>query len=107
MSLYAEVAYSRYRPIDRDAIVPRIRQDLKDMGMLAGDAEICVDDVNDIQYGYPIYDAHYNQARPNIIKYFNQKRIYPCGRYGSWRYMSMEDAILDGKRVAECLIANA
>jgi len=29
--------------------------------------------------------------------------IIPCGRYGSWRYFSMEDAILDGKQVADIL----
>jgi protoporphyrinogen oxidase len=59
-----------------------------------------VEDTNDIKYGYPIYDSNYSKSRGEILEFLAQNNIMPCGRYGSWRYLSMEDAILDGRDVA-------
>jgi len=106
-SLYVEVAYSRERPIDKSKIILRIKEDLKKAGILTDNDRILVQDINDIKYGYPIYDAYYNQARQEILKYLTRKNIIPCGRYGSWRYFSMEDAILDGKRAADFILRDA
>ncbi|MBL7196822.1 MAG: FAD-dependent oxidoreductase [Candidatus Omnitrophica bacterium] len=103
-SLYAEVAYSENRSIDKSNIVLRIKEDLKQVGLLSGHDKVCAQNVNDIKYGYPIYDKNYREAKKGILKYLNQNNIIPCGRYGSWRYMSMEDVILEGKKVAESFI---
>lgn len=102
-SLYAEVAYSKDKPIDKNNIISNIKEDLKKVGTLKDDDRICIEDVNDIKYGYPIYDTNYSQTREKILKYLTHKNIVPCGRYGSWSYFSMEDAILDGKRAAALL----
>ena len=106
-SLYVEVSYSENKPINRNNIVLRIKEDLKKAGLLTPADRICLEDINDIKYGYPIYDINYRKARGEILKFLNQNNIISCGRYGSWRYMSMEDVILDGKKVAECLLKNA
>ncbi|MFC1658852.1 protoporphyrinogen/coproporphyrinogen oxidase [Candidatus Omnitrophota bacterium] len=103
-SLYAEVAYSENKPIDKSNIIARIKQDLKRTGVLIQPERICAEDINDIKYGYPIYDKNYQHSREGIVKFLAQNSIIPCGRYGSWRYMSMGDVILDGKQVAESLI---
>ncbi len=99
-SLYVEVSYSENKPIDKSNIVSRIKKDLRKAGTLNQSDRICVEDINDIKYGYPIYDKNYQQARGKILKYLYQNSIIPCGRYGSWQYFSMEDTILDGKRIA-------
>lgn len=99
-SLYVEVAYSKDKPINKNNIVLRIKEDLKKAGLLTQTDPICLEDINDIKYGYPIYDTNYHKAREKILKFLTQNNIYPCGRYASWRYMSMEDTLLDGKRVA-------
>ncbi len=100
-SLYIEVSYSQNHPINKAAIISCIEADLKDTGILTSKEKICCRDTNDIKYGYPIYDMHYSDAREKIIKYLLRKNIFGAGRYGSWRYFSMEDAILDGKEAAE------
>ncbi len=105
-SLYAEVSYSKNKPIDKSRIVSRIGEGLKRAGILDGREKICVQDINEIEYGYPIYDLHYHQARGAVTKYLNDHKVIPCGRYGSWRYFSMEDAILDGRRAAELFYKN-
>jgi len=102
-SLYAEAAYSKDRPIDKNKIASRIEDALKKTGIVGQDDAFCVQDINDIKYGYPIYDINYRRVRNEIIEYLIDRNIMPCGRYGSWRYMSMEDALLDGRKVADRL----
>lgn len=103
-SLYVEAAYSKDRPIDKNRIILQIMKELKRTGILFQNDKICAQDINDIKYGYPIYDQNYQQARGGILKYLRQNNILPCGRYGSWRYMSMEDVILEGKIITDKLL---
>lgn len=100
-SLYAELSYSKSKPIDRKNIVLKIKNDLVKTGIINSLDDICLEEINDIKYGYPIYDANYVKNSEGILSYLKSKDVTPCGRYGSWHYFSMEDAILDGKRAAE------
>ena len=100
-AIYTEVAYSKNRPINKNKIVKEIINDLKASGILGKNNKISILDINDIKYGYPIYDNHYFQATQAIKKFLLANNIIACGRYGNWQYMSMEDAILDGKQVAD------
>lgn len=102
-SLYAEVSYCNNKKIKHNEMVRKIIRGLKNNGILKKQQEINVLDVNDIKYGYPIYDKNYSEARKRVIDFLLSKDIISCGRYGSWRYMSMEDAILDGQSVAESI----
>jgi UDP-galactopyranose mutase len=100
-SLYIEVSYPQDKPVDKSDITFRIKDDLKKAGIIREDNQICREDINDIKYGYPIYDKNYSLVRSKISGFLLKNNIISCGRYGSWRYMSMEDALLDGKSVAE------
>jgi protoporphyrinogen oxidase len=100
-SLYAEVAYSKDKPIDKHNIAKRIIEDLKKLSIINREQDILVQYANDITYGYPVYDKYYAQTRQAILEFLNHNHIIPCGRYGSWRYMSMEDVILEGRDVAK------
>lgn len=102
-SLYAEVSYSDRKPINKQKMMSHITRGLKKIGLLSPKEKVCAKDINDIEYGYPIYDRHYKTARGKTLGFLNENGIIPCGRYGSWKYMSMEDAILDGKRAAESI----
>lgn len=96
-SLYAETAYSKDTIINKNNIVQNILNDLNKVCIVKQDNGIYARDTNDIEYGYPIYDANYNKARNGILEYLTNRNIMPCGRYGGWQYMSMEKALLDGK----------
>jgi len=99
-AIYTEVAYSKNRPINKNKIVKRIINDLKACGILGKKNKVSVLDINDIKYGYPIYDKNYARVTEAIKEFLLANNIITCGRYGSWKYMSMEDAILDGQQVA-------
>ena len=55
----------------------------------------------DIKYAYIIYDHNHAESTRVIEEYLNQHHVYLIGRYGRWKYMSMEDAILDVRNIAE------
>ncbi|MFH1413461.1 MAG: FAD-dependent oxidoreductase [Candidatus Omnitrophota bacterium] len=104
-SLYVEVAYSKKKPIDKNNIILRIKNDLIGVGILKKGAKIDCQDTNDIKYGYPIYDLNYKSTRGAIMKFLEKNDIAVCGRYGSWRYMSMEDTLMDALRLAKTVKA--
>ncbi|MDD4909388.1 MAG: FAD-dependent oxidoreductase [Candidatus Omnitrophica bacterium] len=104
-ALYAEVAYSQREPLDKKKLIDAIIADLNKAGIIYRHDRISAIDVNDIKYGYAIYDVDRNTALNVIFDFLRKHRIYPIGRYGRWAYMSMEDAILDGRQVAEELAA--
>ena len=102
-SLYVEVSYSDNKPLDKLHIAERIQKDLKLAGILLESDTILTTQINDIKYGYVIYDYNYRKSVKTIRDFLVIKNIYPAGRYGAWRYTSMEDAILEGKELGELL----
>ncbi len=96
-SIYAEVAYCKQKPVDKKKVAGRIEKDLKKVGLLSDEDEVLVRDSNDIQCAYPIYDRNYKASRSRILGFLSKHHILTCGRYGSWRYMSMEDVLLEGR----------
>lgn len=102
-SFYVEVSYSERKPVNKRKVISDIVRGLKKTGLLSSKEKIIAKDINDIEYGYPIYDRRYKTAREKALGFLNENGIIPCGRYGSWKYMSMEDAILDGRRAAEAV----
>jgi UDP-galactopyranose mutase len=103
--LYAEVAYSQNKPIDKRKIEQQIIQDLIKANIITRSDQIKTLDYVDIKYGYVIYDSSYSQIMPRILSFLKRHNIFSIGRYGRWQYMSMEDAILDGMKTAENLNA--
>jgi protoporphyrinogen oxidase len=101
ISIYAEIAYSDAKKIDKNEAVSNAISDLKRCGIISDESsvEICLP--MDIKYGYALYDFNRKHAVGVIKDYLEKFGIYTIGRYGSWRYMSMEDVILEGRDVAE------
>jgi len=100
-SLYIEVAYSKEKTLNKNTVVNRIINKMHDADVLNSSDKILVKDINDIKYGYIIYDKAREKALNRIKVFLNKNNIFCLGRYGSWRYLSMEDVLLDGKAVAE------
>jgi protoporphyrinogen oxidase len=54
-----------------------------------------------IEHGYVIYDRARRERLPGILAWLREQGIEPLGRYGRWEYSTMEDAIRQGREVAE------
>ena len=103
-SMYIEVSH---RPADRkslEELVAAARSGLERAGILRPADEIVVADVKDLHYAYVYFDRHRARALPAILAELDRRGIYSIGRYGAWEHTSMEDAIGQGKRLAERLI---
>ncbi|MDO8602979.1 MAG: FAD-dependent oxidoreductase [Candidatus Omnitrophota bacterium] len=101
ISIYAEIAYSDVKKIDKFEALPKAISDLKTCGIISEESEVEICLPMDIKYGYAIYDSNRRHAVQIIKNYLERFEIYTIGRYGSWKYMSMEDVILEGRALAE------
>jgi protoporphyrinogen oxidase len=101
-SLYIEISHRR--PLKTERLIPMVHKGLKDMGIIRSKKDIIVSDIRDIKYGYVIFDNNYYSSTSTIFKFLSEQGIYPAGRYGAWKYSAMEDAILEGKSLAEQII---
>ncbi len=100
-SVSCEIAYGEGRPIERAGIVDRVLADLKASGVLRADDRVVFQDVIDIPYAYVIYDQRRKPSVDVIHEYVKGHGIYPCGRYGDWRYFWSDEAILSGRHAAQ------
>jgi protoporphyrinogen oxidase len=101
-SLYVEMADRG--PIT-EAVIRESAQGLAEIGAIASPADVLFADPRFIEYAYVVFDEHYYAATNAIFRFLESHAIYPRGRYGSWTYNSMEDALLAGREVAELLHA--
>lgn len=101
MSLYAETALPGNSLINRPELADSIKKDLQRIGILYKDDKIRAQDENEIKYGYPVYDYNYSASRKIIFNFLKKNSVISCGRYGAWKYMSMEDAICEGLNISK------
>ncbi|MBU3911104.1 MAG: FAD-dependent oxidoreductase [Candidatus Omnitrophica bacterium] len=100
-SAYAEISYSDNKKLDRKKAVFDTIRDLKALGIIADEGDIETCQPIDIKYGYALYDSNRQAAVSTIKDYLKRFGIHTMGRYGGWKYMSMEDVVLEGKKTAE------
>ena len=114
---YSKVAPNRENPVIQNLYiefsggkefksVPKIDEllnYLKLMNAVEADAEIVDSLILPVKYAYIIYDKYREDSVKIITDFFKSKDIYSVGRYGNWEYSSMEDAIIEGKEIAEFL----
>ncbi len=99
-SIAAEVAYSPWKPLDKDTIVSRVISDLRRTGILHEKDSIELTHVMDIPYGYVIYDMQRRAAVRTIRTWLKSIDIHPTGRYGLWAYLWSHESILAGRNTA-------
>jgi protoporphyrinogen oxidase len=102
-SVYAEVSYLPGGPFSKTEMVERVYAGLEKSGFLKGRDSIVVDNVVEIPYAYVIHDTFRHTNLPRIFDFLSSHGIYSVGRFGGWTYSSMEDALLQGKEVAEII----
>lgn len=100
-SLYIEISYSDDKPLDKAKVVERVKKGLIKAQILRDSDRILVEKCFDIKCAYVIYDKNHKNSVTQIKKFLRENDIYTIGRYGSWEYSGMEDAILQGSNVAE------
>jgi len=102
-SLYVEIACLPDETPDQPALVDGALEGLCRAGILRDSDEILVRDVVRISPAYVVFDRARRAAIGPLLKRLRGYGIHAIGRYGSWTYSYMEEAIRDGMRVARLL----
>jgi UDP-galactopyranose mutase len=102
-SLYVEISHQPAEIIPPAEVLRRVRGGLERAGIFRPDDEVLAADVQDIRYAYVLFDRHRARVLPGILAELESRGIHSIGRYGKWEHTSMEDAIAQGKELAETL----
>jgi len=102
-SLYGEIAHRGLSAAKQQDLYERSVDLVSNMLGIAP-SDIIAQKKLDISHGYVIYDTWRTKNIAHLLKTLEALDVYSCGRYGAWKYSSMQDAILDGKNVAESIL---
>lgn len=102
LSLYVELGFSKDSIVEKEIYLPIILNDLKQAGIIT--------DHQLVSYTSVLMDPAYvhiniNSEKDKVIKMNELKTngVFSIGRYGDWKYCSIEDNIIEAKELAKYL----
>lgn len=102
LSLYVELGYKPEALINKEEALEKILDGLKKAGIIYGHKLISYQYLEMV----PAY-VHISKESNLLVKQklfeFKDKNIYSIGRYGGWKYSSIEDAIVEAKDLVPAL----
>lgn len=101
-SLYGEFAYVRCSQAEIQRRLDQSLTTIKKLLKISED-EIISQKIITIPRAYVIYNFWREKQLPALHKTLHSYDVHSVGRYGYWKYSSMQEAILDGKQVAQQL----
>lgn len=100
-SFYIEVSLKPGESYREKEIVDQTLRCLRTMNVMRPEDKVVEIFPLLLDYAYVVYDRDRNKTVSAIQKSLNRHDVYSFGRYGSWNYSSMEDAVLQGKEHAD------
>lgn len=103
-SLYAEYSYlpgTKARTL-RTKTIDLIRSQLMTFFNLHR-SNIVVEKTLTLEHAYVIYDAWREKHIANLLAQLAADHIFSIGRYGAWKYASMQEAVVDGYNAAQSI----
>ena len=104
-SMYGEFSYIKK---SKKFVSDKLEHCLRDSKKLLeiDDKEILTEKILHIKHAYVIYNMWREKNITKIHSSLEKENIFSIGRYGQWKYSSMQEAVLDGKQVVEKLVVN-
>lgn len=101
-SLYGECSFLKRSGKWQQEILQRALAHTKKLLKL-DQTDIMMEKIITIPHAYVIYDAWRDRHLPDLLNRLKEYNIHSVGRYGQWKYSSMQEAVLDGKTIAQTL----
>lgn len=101
-SLAIEIAY-RHEPRSFSKAVEHARSLVHTIFKIKSDS-IIHECILKLPHAYVLYDRWRDNHLSNLLADLAAQKIYSTGRYGAWKYSSMQEAILDGMNAANSII---
>jgi len=99
-SLYVEIAAPDAARLDPEALFEASLEGLRRCGILRSSDRIVARHDATIPCAYVVFDKRRERLLPRIRAYLAAHNVTLAGRYGAWTYASMQDALLEGRRIA-------
>lgn len=101
-SLYGEFAHMHK---SKEWIDQTVKQSIEKVKKLFNipSSSIVTQKIMHIPHAYVIYDQWREKNLPKLLHRLREDNIYSIGRYGAWKYASMQEAVLDGKEIAQTI----
>lgn len=103
LSMYIEIGFDKNSKINIEEELNKTLDGLKEIGIVG-------EDMNLIDYVPLIMDPAYVHINKedmkkvnSLFEYCHQWSVYSIGRYGQWKYCSMEDCILDAMNLSNSI----
>jgi len=106
-SMYIEVARRPDETVRLAALESRCLSGLRRCGILKASDRLAARLWIDIPYAYVVYDSLRASALDVILRCLSAKGVRSIGRWGSWKYSFMEEALLEGRRCAQTLVGRS
>jgi len=105
--LICEISYSEHKPLPCDgaALVERVVEDCRRVGIVGADDPVLVANQIDMPYAYVVYDHARAANVATIRKWFAQFGVILAGRYSEWEYYNSDHAFIAGRRAGEQALA--
>lgn len=100
-SLYVELA-GREPP--GEAAIAAAVAGLVEMGLVRRPGDVRFVRARRLEHAYVLFDRRRQSALDVIVPFLAEHGIEPAGRYGTWTYASMEDALLSGRAAARAVL---
>lgn len=101
-SIYGEISYFKKDRYLKKRLDIALEQTKKLLNITS--ADIIIQKNISIERAYVIYDFWRERNLSKIHQQLVDRSIHSIGRYGAWKYSSMQEAILEGRTMAEELI---
>lgn len=101
-SISGEYAYFKKPKMPSEQLVKKSVNLIKHLFGIS-DEEIAIQKVITIPHAYVIYDQWREENLAKLLTALEQHDIYSIGRYGAWKYASMQEAVLDGYEIAQVI----
>lgn len=106
-SIATEVAFSKWRPLDRDTAVERTIEALKLAKILRPDDRIELVHTQEILPAYVIYDLDHSKNAGIIRSWLREHDIWSVGRFGEWQYFNMDHSMRSGRTAAKEIVKSS
>ncbi|MFQ5525925.1 MAG: protoporphyrinogen/coproporphyrinogen oxidase [Thermoanaerobaculia bacterium] len=104
-SIATEVAFSKYRPLDKDTAVEKTIEALRAARLILEDDTIELVHTEEIFPAYVIYDLNHAKYVEVIRSWLRENDIWNVGRFGEWQYFNMDHSMRSGRRAAEEILS--
>jgi protoporphyrinogen oxidase len=98
---------SNPQPGQEEALEKHVQACLLKLGWIEKAQDVARVVRNQFPYAYPIHDLERGERVRRLLDFLQTKQVWSIGRFGAWRYSSMDDAITEALQIVPAIVASS